>query len=100
VVATTPGAAAAFLLEERAEGWPLGELLQHLARETDVVIEPADSVDAALLERKVEFVGPLSIPRDRALEWLQAVLGFYRLAMVPVGPPAEPRFAVIRTPGL
>jgi len=90
-----PSDEAPMVLERRSDGWRLGDLLATIAADTDASIELAESVEPGTIEKRVEFLGTLHIPRHRALEWLNAVLGYHGLTMIPTAPPGQERYTVI-----
>jgi hypothetical protein len=45
-----------------------------------------DSTNATFKQAKVEFVGEHVIPENQLFAWLQAVLSYRKLVLVPVGP--------------
>ncbi len=66
-------------------GWKIEELFDTIQRSTGISIL-YDSQNATFKQAKVEFVGPHLIAEDELFDWLQAVLSYRKLVLVPVGP--------------
>jgi type II secretion system protein D len=66
-------------------GWQIAELFEQIHRTTGISIL-YDSTNATVKQAKVEFVGQHSIDVDELFDWLQAVLSYRKLVLVPVGP--------------
>ena len=66
-------------------GWTVPDLLEQIQRTTGISIL-YDSGNAGLKQAKVEFVGTHVIRESELFDWLQAVLSYRKLVLVPVGP--------------
>lgn len=66
-------------------GWQIVELFDQIHRTTGISIL-YDGTNATLKQAKVEFVGVHTIDVDELFDWLQAVLSYRKLVLVPVGP--------------
>jgi general secretion pathway protein D len=66
-------------------GWKIDELFDQIQRTTGISIL-YDATNATFKQAKVEFVGPHPIYVDELFDWLQAVLSYRKLVLVPVGP--------------
>ena len=66
-------------------GWKVEELFEQINRTTGISIL-YDSGSATLKQAKVEFVGTHPIRESELFDWLQAVLSYRKLVLVPVGP--------------
>jgi general secretion pathway protein D len=66
-------------------GWQISELFDQIHRTTGISIL-FDGTNATFKQAKVEFVGVHSIDVDDLFDWLQAVLSYRKLVLVPVGP--------------
>ena len=73
-----------WVLEPAEGGILLADLLTAVAEVTDVpiVYDPA----SPLLKQKVKFLETVRVPRDEVFRWLQSVLVFSRIVLVPIGP--------------
>ncbi len=69
----------------REGGWQVIELIEHIHRATGRSVL-YQSTNAALKNSKVEFIGDHTIHESELFDWLQAVLSFHKLVLVPVGP--------------
>ena len=78
---------AAVTLSPKANGWRIDELFEQVQAATGISFL-YDSGNAAFKQAKVEFIGPFKIPEDQLFAWLQAVLSYRKLVLVPVGPKA------------
>jgi general secretion pathway protein D len=70
---------------EKEGGWKIEDLFQQIQKSTGISIL-YDSGNAAFKQTKIEFVGAHVIAESRLFEWLQAVLSYRKLVLVPVGP--------------
>jgi len=66
-------------------GWKIDELFQMIHKTTGVSII-YDGGNATYKQAKIEFVGEHVIPESQLFAWLQAVLSYRKLVLVPVGP--------------
>lgn len=66
-------------------GWKIDELFDAINKTTGISIL-YDSGNATFKQAKVEFVGAHVIEEDQLFDWLQAVLSYRKLVLVPVGP--------------
>jgi type II secretion system protein D len=66
-------------------GWKIDELFDQIHRTTGISIL-YDSGNATFKQAKVEFVGEHVIRQVDLFDWLQAVLSYRKLVLVPVGP--------------
>lgn len=66
-------------------GWKIEELFEQIQKTTGISIL-YDSGNATFKQTKIEFVGPHPIPESQLFDWLQAVLAYRKLVLVPVGP--------------
>ena len=66
-------------------GWKIDELFDAINKTTGISIL-YDSGNATFKQSKVEFVGMHVIPESELFAWLQAVLSYRKLVLVPVGP--------------
>jgi type II secretion system protein D len=66
-------------------GWKIEELFDSINKTTGISIL-YDSGNATFKQAKVEFVGQHVIEEDQLFDWLQAVLSYRKLVLVPVGP--------------
>jgi type II secretion system protein D len=66
-------------------GWAIGELFENIQKNTGISIL-FDSTNQTMKTMKVEFVGVHVIAEDELFNWLQAVLSYRKLVLVPVGP--------------
>ena len=66
-------------------GWKIDELFDQIHRTTGISIL-YDATNATFKQAKVEFVGQHAIAVDELFDWLQAVLSYRKLVLVPVGP--------------
>ncbi len=81
-----PGEKTITLLPKEG-GWRIDELLESVSKATGRSIL-YDSTNATFKQSKVEFVGQHVIPESEMFDWLQAVLAYRKLVLVPVGPRA------------
>lgn len=65
-------------------GWEVTDLLEMLKKETGASVV-YDSNSPQIRGRKIQFKGEVEVPRERIFAWLQALLSFHRLILVPVG---------------
>jgi hypothetical protein len=72
-------------LAPKEGGYRIEELFA-LAQKTLGVSILFDSTNATFKQAKVEFVGEHVVGRDQFFPWLQAVLSYRKLVLVPVGP--------------
>ena len=66
-------------------GWQISELFDQIHRTTGISIL-YDGTNATFKQAKVEFTGVHPIAVDELFDWLQAVLSYRKLVLVPVGP--------------
>jgi general secretion pathway protein D len=66
-------------------GWPILELFDQVHKMTGISIL-YDQANATFKQAKVEFIGEHLIAEDDLFDWLQAVLSYRKLVLVPVGP--------------
>jgi hypothetical protein len=66
-------------------GWKIDELFESINRATGISIL-YDSGNATFKQAKVEFIGAHVIEEEQLFDWLQAVLSYRKLVLVPVGP--------------
>ena len=74
-----------FRLLPRDNGWRIDELFEMINKTTGVSIL-YDGGNATFKQAKVEFIGAHVIPESELFAWLQAVLSYRKLVLVPVGP--------------
>jgi type II secretion system protein D len=72
-------------LSPKEGGWKIDELFDNINKTTGISIL-YDSGNATFKQAKVEFVGVHVIEEDQLFDWLQAVLSYRKLVLVPVGP--------------
>src|SRR5882724_12846386 len=72
-------------LMPKEDGWKINELFEAINKTTGISIL-YDSGNATFKQAKVEFVGAHVIEEDQLFDWLQAVLSYRKLVLVPVGP--------------
>jgi hypothetical protein len=77
-----------------ADGIPLENLIKivHDATGAAIIYSPHDP---ALKVGKIQLSGPVSIPRTRVFDWFRAVLGYYKLVLVPIGPGVKQTWALM-----
>jgi hypothetical protein len=88
--ATRPAAPAAdggptVKLLPKDGGWRIDELFDMVGKTTGISFL-YDSGNATFKQAKVEFIGPREIREKDLFAWLQAVLSYRKLVLVPVGP--------------
>jgi general secretion pathway protein D len=66
-------------------GWKIDELFDQIHKTTGISIL-FDSGNATFKQAKVEFIGEHIIRQKDLFDWLQAVLSYRKLVLVPVGP--------------
>jgi hypothetical protein len=66
-------------------GWKVEELFDQVSKTLGVSIL-YDGYNATFKQAKIEFVGPFTIAQKDLFPWLQAVLSYRKLVLVPVGP--------------
>ncbi len=69
----------------QAGGWAVTDLFEHISKATGRSIL-YQSTNAAVKNSKVEFIGDHVIRDDQLFDWLQSVLAYHKLVLVPVGP--------------
>lgn len=69
-------------------GWKVEDLFRHIHKATGRSILYDSSPQGKVKTAKVEFVGEYVIRENELFDWLQAVLSFNALVLVPVGPKA------------
>jgi hypothetical protein len=74
-------------LQPKEGGWRIDDLFAFMNKTTGVSIL-YDGSNATFKQAKVEFVGDHVIAKDQLFPWLQAVLSYRKLVLVPVGPKA------------
>lgn len=69
-------------------GWSVEDLFEAITAKTG---EPIlfKGKNANITQSKVNWVGDVVLPEDRLFDWLQAVLSYHGLVLVPVGPDSE-----------
>ena len=72
-------------LMPREGGWKIDELFEMISKTLGISIL-YDSGNATFKQAKIEFVGTHVIPESELFAWLQAVLSYRKLVLVPVGP--------------
>jgi hypothetical protein len=72
-------------LVPREHGWTIDELFEMVSKSLGISIL-YDSGNATFKQAKVEFVGTHVIQESDLFAWLQAVLSYRKLVLVPVGP--------------
>jgi hypothetical protein len=72
-------------LEPRQGGWPVLELFEMVSQQTGRSIL-YDGSNATFKHAKIEFVGRHVVAEEDLFAWLQAVLSYRKLCLVPVGP--------------
>jgi hypothetical protein len=84
--APAPEPPAGFVRINPREGsWTIAELFDEIHRATGISIV-YDASDATFTQAKITVCGTHTIARDDLFDWLQAVLSYRRLVLVPVGP--------------
>ncbi len=73
------------MIHARADGVPLAEVLDTVAAALGCEIVMNDASADAVRELRVEFIATQHIPADRGFDWLQAVLSYYSLVLIPLG---------------
>jgi len=64
-------------------GWEIEELLRTVGEYTGTRFA-WDPKNPRIAGRKIEFVGPMRVPRERLFEWFQSLLSFHGLVLVPM----------------
>src|SRR5882724_4066673 len=85
VRAAPPASSNIVRLMPKEGGWRIDDLFEYVNKTTGVSIL-YDSGNATFKQAKIEFVGVHEIPVSDLFAWLQAVLSYRKLALVPVGP--------------
>lgn len=67
-------------------GWKVEDLFKHIHRTTGKSILYDSGPTGKVKSAKVEFIGEYAIRRSELFDWLQAVLSYCSLVLVPVGP--------------
>jgi len=80
-----PDAEAPVRLLPKDGGWKIDELFDQIHKTTGISIL-FDSGNATFKQAKVEFIGEHVIRQKDLFDWLQAVLSYRKLVLVPVGP--------------
>jgi hypothetical protein len=83
--APSPSSANPVRLFPKEGGWKIDELFENVNKTTGISFL-YDSGNATFKQAKIEFVGTHVIPEEDLFPWLQAVLNFRKLVLVPVGP--------------
>ncbi len=73
-------------LNPRPEGWKIEDLFRAISEMTGASILYEKS-NAVIKSKTITFIGTQPIPKARLFDWLQAVLSYHCLVLVPVGPP-------------
>lgn len=73
-------------LNPREGGWDIQDLFRAISEMTGASIL-YEGQNAVIKSKKIEFIGTQPIPKTRLFDWLQAVLSYHGLVLVPVGPP-------------
>jgi general secretion pathway protein D len=77
-----------------ADGVELEELFNIIHGVTGVSIV-YNKNDPALKSKRVTFTGSYRVPRSRIFDWLQAVLSYQKLILVPIGPRGHQQWALL-----
>ena len=72
-------------LNPRPEGWTIQELFRAISEMTGASILYEEQ-NAVIKSKKITFIGAQAVPKSRLFDWLQAVLSYHGLVLVPVGP--------------
>jgi general secretion pathway protein D len=72
-------------LNPREGGWEIQDLFRAISEMTGASIL-FEGQNAVIKSKKIEFIGTQPIPKARLFDWLQAVLSYHGLVLVPVGP--------------
>lgn len=72
----------------KAEGWKVEDLFKAITQKTRQPIL-FKGKNANITQTTVQWVGDVVLPEDRLFDWLQAVLSYHGLVLVPVGPKSE-----------
>lgn len=73
-------------LNPREGGWKIPDLFRAISEMTGASIL-FEEQNAVIKSKTITFIGEQPIPKTRLFDWLQAVLSFHGLVLVPVGPP-------------
>src|SRR5687767_11286424 len=69
-------------------GWKIEDLFKHIYKSTGRSILYDSGPQSKVKTGKIEFTGEHTVRESELFDWLQAVLSFQQLVLVPVGPVA------------
>ncbi len=80
-----PDTSEYFRLNPKEDGWEIKDLFRAISEARGISILFDDN-NAVIKSKRVNFIGEQVIHQDRLFHWLQAVLSYHSLVLVPVGP--------------
>ncbi len=73
------------VLNPKEGGWEIVDLFTAISEMTGASIL-YEAQNAVIKGKKISFIGTQAIPKTRLFDWLQAILSYHGLVLVPVGP--------------
>ena len=73
------------VLNPKEGGWQIRDLFTAISEMTGASILYEEQ-NAVIKGKKITFIGTQAIPKARLFDWLQAILSYHGLVLVPVGP--------------